>query len=554
MLRGRGLSRWHGGQVVLDDVTVQLDAGDRVGVVGPNGVGKSTLLRILAGDELADRGRVVHEPQATTVGYLPQEPDPEPGETLRAYLARRTGVAAANTELDHWTERLAVDPDAVERYSDSLDRFLALGGDDFDARAAEICATVGLIRAAGSPEAGTPADAPRDRRLDQVMSTLSGGEAARALLAAILLSRFDVLLLDEPTNNLDFPGLDQLEGFVASFPGAVMVVSHDRAFLDRAVDRIVEIDEHSHRTREYAGGWSEFLEARALARSQQYDAHEKYTSERDRLKARARRQIEWSETGVRNVKKSGEPDKNLRAAKIARSEKQAGKVKATERKIEQLEVVEKPWEGWRLELQLQPGARSGDVVARLERAVIERRRDDELEGFRFGPVDLEIGWQERVGIVGPNGSGKTTLLGGLLGRYPLIEGRRWFGPGVIVGELDQTRGRYAGDAPLLRTFIDRTAMVLNEARSLLAKFGLGADHVDRPGSGLSPGERSRALLAELMATGVNCLVLDEPTNHLDLEAIEQLEQALTAWTGTLIVVSHDRRFLEAVHLTRLVEA
>jgi len=531
---------------VLDEVTVQLDAGDRVGVVGPNGVGKSTLLRILAGDEHPDRGRVVHEPAATTVGYLPQEPDPEPDETLRAYLARRTGVAAANAELDHWTERLASDPDAVDRYSDALERFLALGGDDFDARAAEICATVGLT--------GDERDAAGDRRLDQVMQTLSGGEAARALLAAILLSRFDVLLLDEPTNNLDFPGLDQLEGFVASFPGAVMVVSHDRAFLDRAVSRIVEIDEHSHRTREYAGGWSEFLDARALARSQQYEAHEKYTSERDRLKARARRQIEWSETGVRNVKKSGEPDKNVRAAKIARSEKQAGKVKATERKIDQLEVVEKPWEGWRLELQLEPGARSGDVVARLEGAVIERRRDDEAAGFRFGPVDLEIGWQERVGIVGPNGSGKTTLLGGLLGRYPLVEGRRWFGPGVVVGELDQTRGRYAGDGPLLKTFIERTGMILNEARSLLAKFGLGAEHVDRPGSGLSPGERSRALLAELMARGVNCLVLDEPTNHLDLEAIEQLEQALTAWTGTLIVVSHDRRFLEAVHLTRLVQA
>jgi ATPase subunit of ABC transporter with duplicated ATPase domains len=524
---------------VLDEVTVQLDAGDRVGVVGPNGVGKSTLLRILAGDELPDRGRVVREPATTTVGYLPQEPDPEPDETLRAYLARRTGVAAANAELDHWTERLASDVDAVDRYSEALDRFLALGGDDFDARAAEVAVSVGLLG---------------DHRLDQVMQTFSGGEAARALLAAILLSRFDVMLLDEPTNNLDFAGLDQLEGFVASFPGAVMVVSHDRAFLDRAVDRIVEIDEHAHRTREYAGGWSEYLDARALARSQQYDAHEKYTTERDRLKARARRQIEWSETGVRNVKKSGEPDKNVRAAKIARSEKQAGKVKATERKIEQLEVVEKPWEGWRLELQLQPGARSGDVVARLEGAVIERRREDESDGFRMGPVDLEVGWQERIGIVGPNGSGKTTLLGGLLGRYPLVAGRRWFGPGVVVGELDQTRGRYAGDEPLLRTFIDRTGMVLNEARSLLAKFGLGAEHVDRPGSQLSPGERSRALLAELMATGVNCLVLDEPTNHLDLEAIEQLEQALTAWTGTLIVVSHDRRFLEAVHLTRLVDA
>ncbi|MGZ4694631.1 MAG: ATP-binding cassette domain-containing protein, partial [Acidimicrobiales bacterium] len=284
-----------------------------------------------------------------------------------------------------------------------------------------------------------------------------------------------------------------------------------------------------------------------------------FVSERDRLTQRQRTQIQWSDTGVRRAKTSGEPDKNVRAAKVARSEKQASKVKATERKLQQLEAVDKPWEGWRLQLSLAPAARSGDVVARLDAAVIDRGAGDGEGdgegggGFRLGPIDLEIAWQDRLAILGPNGSGKTTLLRALLGEQPLTSGRRWLGPGVKVGEMDQSRQLFSGDDTILVTFQARTGMALSESRSLLAKFGLGADHLVRAGRQLSPGERSRALLATLMAEGVNCLVLDEPTNHLDIEAIEQLEQALAAFEGTLLLVSHDRRFLEAVHVTRTLE-
>ncbi|MGZ4715086.1 MAG: ABC-F family ATP-binding cassette domain-containing protein [Acidimicrobiales bacterium] len=545
MLRAVGVSRSFGGQTVLADVSLSIDGRDRVGVVGPNGVGKSTLLRVLGGGDLPDEGRVERAPASLTVGFLPQEPDARPGESLLGYLARRTGVAEASDELDRCTEALSAEPDSVDAYSAALDRFLALGGDDLEARAAEVCATVGLEVGDGG-------------RFVQEVSTLSGGEAARAALAAILLSRVDVLLLDEPTNNLDFAGIDLLESFVDGFPGAVLVVSHDRAFLDRCVSRIIEIDEHSHRTREFAGGWSDYIAGRDLARAQQAEAHGKFVSERDRLRQRQRTQTQWSETGVRRAKTSGEPDKNVRNAKIARSEKQASKVKITERQIAQLEVVDKPWEGWRLQMTLAPTARSGDVVARLDGAVIDVPPHDPDEppapgAFRLGPIDLEIAWQDRLAILGPNGSGKSTLLRALLGELPLAAGRRWIGPGVQVGQLDQQRGLFSGDAGVLATFQDQTGMAMSESRSLLAKFGLGADHVGRDGRDLSPGERTRALLAMLMAEGVNCLVLDEPTNHLDIEAIEQLEQALAAFEGTLLLVSHDRRFLEAVHVTRTLE-
>ena len=530
MLRARGVSRSLAGQTVLHGIDLLVDGRDRVGVIGRNGIGKSTMLRVLAGIDQPDAGTVERAPARLEVGLLPQEPDAREDETLMAYLARRTGVDAASAALDRWTTALADDPDAVGPYTDALERFLALGGDDLEHRAAAVVAEVGL---------------PPDR-FDQHTTTLSGGEAARAALAAILLTRVDVLLLDEPTNNLDFAGLDTLESFLDGFAGAAVVVSHDRAFLDRAVRRIVEVDEQRRDLVEYAGGWSDYVEARALARRQQYDAHESYVTERDRLRDRQRRQLQWSEKGVRAARNSGEPDKNVRRAKIARSEKQAGKVKATQRQLERLAVVDKPWEGWRLELKLAPSARSGDVVARLDGAVVER------PGFRLGPIDLEIAWRERVAVVGPNGSGKSTLLGALLGQVPLTEGRRWVGPGVVVGEMDQARTAYDGDRSVLAVVQARTGLDLSEARSLLAKFGLGADHVGRMGRELSPGERSRAVLASLMAEGVNCLVLDEPTNHLDPEAIEQLEAALDSYEGTLVVVSHDRRFLEGLDLGRVV--
>jgi ATPase subunit of ABC transporter with duplicated ATPase domains len=357
-----------------------------------------------------------------------------------------------------------------------------------------------------------------------------------------------VLLLDEPTNDLDFAGLDLLEHFVARTPAALAVVSHDRAFLDHAIDRVLELDGHEHTATEYAGGWTAYLEEQALAREHGYEAYDKYRTERDRLRQRSQQQRGWARKGAaRAAKRPSDPDKFVRHRAIQTSEQLAGKARATERAMERLDVVEKPWEGWDLRLELPPAPRSSDVVVRLEEAVVQRGP------FRLGPLDIELRWQDRLAIVGPNGSGKTTLLQALLGRIPLASGSRRWGSRVVVGELDQARRALTGHQPLLDAFRDETGMLAGDARSLLAKLGLGPDEVLRPASTLSPGERTRALLALVVARDVNLLVLDEPTNHLDLPAIEQLEAALESYDGTLILVTHDRRLLDAVRITRTIE-
>jgi len=252
---------------------------------------------------------------------------------------------------------------------------------------------------------------------------------------------------------------------------------------------------------------------------------------------------------VRKAKSSAgaDPDKIGRSKRAERSEKQAAKVRATERAIERLDVADKPWRRWELRLRFGGGERSGDVTVRLDRAELRRG------SFVLGPLDLELAWGERIALVGPNGSGKTTLVDGLIGRLPLAAGTRWIGPGVRIGVLDQARLGFDEAPALLPGFVEHSGLSQQEARSLLAKFGLDEDAVARPARSLSPGERTRASLALLMASGANWLVLDEPTNHLDLPAIEQLESALGAFDGTLLLVTHDRRLLESVALDRTIE-
>ncbi|GAA2962258.1 ABC-F family ATP-binding cassette domain-containing protein [Actinokineospora diospyrosa] len=527
-LVAKGLAAGHGDRVLFAELELVVAPGDVIGLVGVNGAGKSTLLRTLAGLLPAEQGEVRLNPPTATVGYLPQEPERRPGETVVQFLARRTGVAEAQRVMDAAAEELATGGDGDE-YTVALERWLALGGADFDERAVIAAADIGL-----------------GVRLDQEMVSLSGGQAARAGLTSLLLSRYDVFLLDEPTNDLDLDGLARLEEFVSGLRTGAVVVSHDREFLTRTVTSVLELDLHQQQIHEYGGGYDAYLEERELARRHAREAFEDFADTKASLEARARLQRNWMEKGVRNARrKSTDNDKIGRKLRAESTEKQAAKARQTERMIERLEVVEEPRKEWELRMEIAAAPRGGAVVAALTDAVLSRGE------FVLGPVSLEIGWADKVAITGANGAGKSTLLAALLGRAELTSGTAYLGPGVVVGEVDQARGLFLGEEELFDAFGRQVPdLPTAEVRTLLAKFGLRAAHVMRPAVTLSPGERTRAALALLQARGVNLLVLDEPTNHLDLPAIEQLESAIAEYPGTLLLVTHDRRMLDAVATTR----
>ena len=525
------LAGGYGHRTLFEGVDLTVAPGDVVGVVGANGAGKSTLLRLLAGVDEPLAGTIALAPADAFVGWLPQEHERIDGETVAQYIARRTGCAEATREMDATAAALG-DPEAVgaaDAYATALERWLASGAADLDERMPVVLADLGL-------EVGA----------DALMTGLSGGQAARVGLAALLLSRFDIALLDEPTNDLDLDGLERLETFVAGLRGGVVLVSHDREFLARSVTRVLELDlaQNSHRV--FGGGYDAYLEERATLRRQAREKYEEFAETKADLVARARTQREWSSQGVRNaMKKSPDNDKIRRKASMESSEKQAQKVRQMESRIARLDEVEEPRKEWKLEFTIGAAPRSSAVVSTLSGAVF--RQGD----FTLGPVSLQVNGGERIGITGPNGAGKTTLLRGILGRQSPDEGSASLGSSVAIGEIDQARSLLVGQRPLADAFEGLVPeMSAADVRTLLAKFGLKADHVTRPVDGLSPGERTRAGLALLQARGVNVLVLDEPTNHLDLPAIEQLEQALESYTGTLLLVTHDRRMLDAVHTDR----
>ena len=435
-LVAQNISKSYAATQVLDRVSLVVAPGDRVGIVGPNGIGKSTLLRVLAGLDEPDDGRVLRN---GTVGYLRQE-----------------------TAIDG----------------------------------------------------------------------RSGGEATRSALHAVMREEFDFLLLDEPTNNLDFAGIGWLERYLDRSPAGVVLVSHDRAFLDHVVTRVVELEAETRRMREYAGTWTDYEQARDRARAEHEAQYSDYVDERDRYTSLLRDRRE-------QARSLGTKQTGRRATNALR-----GKVAQAKHHLASLDEVDKPWTPWTLRLSLPSAPVTGSIVE-LRDAVAE------LGSFSLGPVSLTLGYGDRVAIVGRNGSGKTTLIRALLGELPLTAGSRIAGASAVFARLEQARTDFSGT--LLDEFSSASAMPEPEARTHLAKFALGADDVLRPAAALSPGERTRASLALFAARGVNCLVLDEPTNHLDLEAIEQLEAALARYEGCLVVVSHDRRFLDRLDVSRQIE-
>ena len=531
MLQITNLSKSYGPLIVLSAVSFVINPAERVGLIGPNGAGKTTLLRCIIGQEAPDSGSVALAP-GTTLGYLAQTFGALAGQSVQQALDNaQAAYTAATAELDAAAAALADPGDydaAMERYDAALTSFELLGGYERAYRASEVLERLGL----GALDPAASAE------------QLSGGQKTRLALVALLLQEPNLLLLDEPTNHLDVAALSWLEGFVRDYPGAVLVVSHDRAFLDATVQRTLYLDPASHTTRSYVGGYSAFFAAReheAALRAEAYQKQQEYvgrvSADINALKGQA--------LGVESSSTPADRDAKFALSAKGGSKKVAAKAKSRERKLERYlesdDRVDKPKIGWGLKLDFGSPPPGGRMVMQVERLSFGYFADRPI----LHDLSFELFHRERVAISGPNGTGKTTLLRLLDGRLTPTAGSIRRGAGVVAGMLSQEQELLDPTISVLETIQRARPMTETEARTLLHQFLFGGESVFRLVRQCSPGERARLGLAVLTLGGCNLLLLDEPLNHLDIDAREHFQAALESFDGAVVVVSHDRAFVES---------
>ena len=506
VLSATNLSKSFGAQDIFSGVSCALPHGGRVALVGPNGTGKTTLLRILAGLEEPTTGQV-HRMRGLTFGYLPQQADgqldserPVFDEMLTVFAGLQTQAA----ELRRLEDRMA-DPHqrdaALERYGALADKFDHAGGYTYENRIRQTLSGVGF--------------APQD--FSRPVNQLSGGQKTRALLAKLVLQEPGLLLLDEPTNHLDIEAVEWLEAALADFPGAVVVVAHDRYFLDAVAQSVWELS--TGRLETYSGNYTQYAAVRA-----------------ERME---RQKIDYE----RQMEQIAQEEEFIRRNMAGQNTRQAqGRLK----RLERVERLERPRDQKPLKLNLRAALRSGDIVLAARDLVIGYPGDEPLLSVQ----DLELRRLQRVALWGPNGAGKTTFLRTVLGQLPPLKGQVWLGGSVKPGYLSQMHDGLNPDRSILDALLDVQNLPIEKARGLLGRYLFTGDDVFKPVSLLSGGERSRVALAALTLQGANFLLLDEPTNHLDLQSQEVLQDVLSDFNGTVLLVSHDRYLVDrlATHL------
>lgn len=524
MLTAHHLSKSYNISTILDDVSFTLNEGDRAGLIGPNGSGKTTLLRILAGEGSPDKGSVTFTPPNLRIGYLAQGFSPGKNLKFGEVFNRAAGDSVQLAEeVEQQALALAAnpeDPAAQSDYAAALSRL-----EQFDperpAKALKIIESLGL----GEISA------------EQTIASLSGGQKTRLALALVLLEDPQLLLLDEPTNHLDIQMLEWLEGWLHSFPGAALIVSHDRTFLDNTVTRILDLDPESHRIVEYTGNYTDYLDQYLLEKEKRLSAYRDQVAEIRRMRqdiARTKSQA----YRVEQTTTSRQPTIRRYAKKVAK--KALSREKKMERYLESEERVEKPKQSWQMKLEFEPPQHQSQEVVVLENA---------SAGYPDKPpllvdLNLEAHAGSRIAIIGPNGSGKTTLLRLISGQLEPRGGKIRLGASVRLGYMAQEQEFIDPQATPLSVIQQHAPFNETEARSFLHYFLFSGDEALRQAGLLSYGERARLALARLVAQGSNLLLLDEPINHLDIPSRERFEQALTGFDGTVLAVVHDRYFIE----------
>lgn len=534
MLSVRSINKSFGIMPVLNNINFTLKAGEKAGLVGVNGSGKTTLLRILAGEDKADSGSVSYTPASLRLGYLSQSLNFEPGETLGSYLQKMEGdLARLSQHLQELAGLLAADPNRSDLQLDYDATLTAIEA------AAESQGSAPALLAAFELD-GLPADLP--------VAALSGGQKTRLGLAGILLSSPQLLLLDEPTNHLDFAMLEWLENWINQSTAAILLVSHDRVFLDNTVETILELDSTSHQIKSYPGNYSDYLDAKAEERARHWQEYSDQQDEIQRLKSAASHYRE-----IARFRKGGKADSGDKFAKgffANRGLATVKRAKSVEKRIEHLltdEKVDKPRDSWQMKMEFEGTPTSSRTVLALDHLTIGYG-----EKALLSDLDIVLRYGERVVLIGPNGSGKSTLLRTLRGQIPALSGSVRLGASVRPGYMAQEQEDLEPNLTVLETLQKVAALNETAARTLLHKYLFTGDDAFLPLKACSFGMRSRLSLACLVAQGCNFLLLDEPLNHLDLPSRAQFEKALASFEGTILAVVHDRYFMQRF-ATRVLE-
>lgn len=511
IVSAQNICKSYGATPVLEGVTLEIKAGERAGFVGPNGAGKTTLFKLLAGLEQQDRGDLFRA-KGSVWAYLPQTPQyPQDwtgrdliasafaeGLRLQAELGELERQMGAATAEDSGWERL------VHRYQQKQEDFERLGGYTWEVRMAQVIEGLGIA----------------DRLLSTPFVQLSGGEKTKVGLAKLLCEQSDVLLLDEPTNHLDVEAMEWLEGFLRDYEGTVLLISHDRHFLDAVVTSIYHVD--GGEVEHYHGHYSYFLAEREERLLRQFEAYQEQQKKIKKMQETIKRLKEWGN-------RSNPPNEAFHR-----------RAKSMEKALARIERIDRPrLEAERMGLSFQKTDRSGEEVL-----IAEGLHKAYGEKLLMKGADLLLRYGERKALLGPNGSGKSTFLKMMLGEEAPDSGMVRVGASVKVGYLSQQALEGDQGRRLIDVFRETAAVSEAEARHRLARFLFYGEHVFKRLSQLSGGERMRLRLAQLMHQEINLLILDEPTNHLDIESRETLEEALADYRGTLLIVSHDRYFLQ----------
>lgn len=525
MLQASDISKRFGDAQVLRKVSFTVNPGDRVGLIGPNGCGKTTLLRILAGQEQPDTGSIQTTPGTLLIGYLEQGLSYQEGDTLDDVLREEHHrLKRAERDVVRLAEALAIaegeeQAQLLNAYGEALARLERLSQTQVAPHeAAAVLAGLGLD----------------DLPLTTPVRRLSGGQKTRLGLARLLIKGPQLLLLDEPTNHLDISVMEWLEGWLSTYKGAVLIVSHDRTFLDRTVNWIFELDDRTHELSVYPGNYSNYLEAKRREIERQWEA---YNSQQERIAQLTREARRLS--GYANSIEQGTID--FAPRKIAKGIARRAVVqrRRIERELEQ-ERVEKPGLTWHLKLEFTDTPESGQDVLILDDLAVGYTEDRPL----LAGVDQWLRQGERIALVGPNGTGKTSLLRTIRGEIPPLAGRVRIGANVKLGYYAQEQETLDPDGTPYSVIREVASMSETDIRSFLHYFLFAGDGVFMSIRNLSYGERARLVLARLVASGCNCLLLDEPINHLDIPSRASFEQAMAAFEGTVLAVVHDRYFIK----------